>query len=144
MKYRVIRRGAAPTNQEAPLLTVTNRQEITTARMGSQGHAVIHSIQCSAPGVACPLQKSEAACATPPAWLLRLILRPRRLWRATAPQRIRQEKRHYAARQGKPRSSGSKPRKIVTDKLRSYGVAHRELMPDVIHNTARYTNNRAE
>ena len=26
----------------------------------------------------------------------------------------------------------------------SYGVAHRELMPDVIHNTARYANNRAE
>jgi putative transposase len=36
------------------------------------------------------------------------------------------------------------PRKIVTDKLRSYGVAHRELMPDVIHDTTRYANNRAE
>ena len=34
------------------------------------------------------------------------------------------------------RSSGGEPRKIVTDKLRSYGVAHRELMPDVIHDTA--------
>ena len=34
--------------------------------------------------------------------------------------------------------SGGEPRKIVTDKLRSYGVAHRELMPDVIHDTARY------
>ena len=33
------------------------------------------------------------------------------------------------------RSHGSEPRKIVTDKLRSYGVAHRELMPDVIHDT---------
>jgi putative transposase len=42
------------------------------------------------------------------------------------------------------RSSGGEPRKIVTDKLRSYGVAHRELMPDVIHDTARYANNRAE
>jgi len=42
------------------------------------------------------------------------------------------------------RSYGGEPRKIVTDKLRSYGVAHRELMPDVIHNTARYANNRAE
>jgi len=41
-------------------------------------------------------------------------------------------------------SSGGEPRKIVTDKLRSYGVAHRELMPDVIHDTARYANNRAE
>jgi len=36
------------------------------------------------------------------------------------------------------------PRKIVTDKLRSYGVAHRELIPDTIHDTSRYANNRAE
>ena len=36
------------------------------------------------------------------------------------------------------------PRKIVTDKLRSYGVAHRELLPDTIHDTSQYTNNRAE
>ena len=35
-------------------------------------------------------------------------------------------------------------RKIVTDKLRSYGVAHRELMPDVIHDNSQYANNRAE
>jgi len=36
------------------------------------------------------------------------------------------------------------PRRIVTDKLRSYGIAHRELIPDVIHDTGRYANNRAE
>jgi putative transposase len=36
------------------------------------------------------------------------------------------------------RSNGGVPRKIVTDKLRSYGVAHRELMPDVIHDTTQY------
>ena len=36
------------------------------------------------------------------------------------------------------------PRKIVTDKLRSYGVAHRELIPDSIHDTSKYANNRAE
>ena len=36
------------------------------------------------------------------------------------------------------------PRKIVTDKLRSYGVAHRELDPDTIHDTSQYANNRAE
>ncbi len=41
-------------------------------------------------------------------------------------------------------SCGGEPRKIVTDKLRSYGVAHRELMPDVIHSTGQYANNRAE
>jgi len=42
------------------------------------------------------------------------------------------------------RSHAGEPRKIVTDKLRSYGVAHRELMPDVVHDTSQYANNRAE
>ncbi len=42
------------------------------------------------------------------------------------------------------RSHGTEPRKIVTDKLRSYGVAHREMMPDVIHDTSRYANNKTE
>jgi putative transposase len=42
------------------------------------------------------------------------------------------------------RSHGEEPRKIVTDKLRSYGVAHRELMPETIHSTKQYENNRAE
>ena len=38
----------------------------------------------------------------------------------------------------------SEPRKNVTDKLRSYGVAHRELIPDTIYDTSQYANNRAE
>ena len=42
------------------------------------------------------------------------------------------------------RCNGSEPRKIVTDKLRSYGVAHRELIPEAIHDTSQYANNRAE
>ena len=42
------------------------------------------------------------------------------------------------------RRQGGEPRQIVTDKLRSYGVAQRELLPKTIHNTARYANNRAE
>jgi putative transposase len=33
------------------------------------------------------------------------------------------------------------PRKIVTDKLRSYDVAHRELVHDTIHDTSQYANN---
>jgi len=37
-----------------------------------------------------------------------------------------------------------KPRKIVTDGLRSYGVAQREVLPDVRHRTSRCLNNRAE
>ena len=41
-------------------------------------------------------------------------------------------------------SHGGEPRKIVTDKLRSYAVAHRELIPDTIHSTKQYENNRAE
>jgi putative transposase len=42
------------------------------------------------------------------------------------------------------RNNGGEPRKIVTDKLRSYGVAHRELIPATIHSTEQYENNRAE
>ena len=42
------------------------------------------------------------------------------------------------------KSHGREPRKIVTDKLRSYGVAHRELISEAIHDTSRYANNRAE
>jgi putative transposase len=42
------------------------------------------------------------------------------------------------------RSHGGEPQKIVTDKRRSYGVAHRELVPDVIHDTSQYANNRVE
>ena len=40
--------------------------------------------------------------------------------------------------------SGGVPRKIITDKLRSYGVAHRSLIPGTCHNTQQYANNRAE
>ena len=37
-----------------------------------------------------------------------------------------------------------KPRRLVTDGLRSYGVAHRELVPNVRYRRSRYLNNRAE
>lgn len=42
------------------------------------------------------------------------------------------------------RNHRGEPRKIVTDKLRSYGVAHRELIPETIHSNKQYENNRAE
>ena len=42
------------------------------------------------------------------------------------------------------RRHGGEPREIVTDKLRSYGVAQRDLIPETLHNTARYANNRSE
>lgn len=32
----------------------------------------------------------------------------------------------------------------MTDKPRSYGVAHRELIPEAIHDTTQYANNKAE
>ncbi len=35
-------------------------------------------------------------------------------------------------------------RRIVTNKLRRYGVAHRELIPDTIHDTTQYAKNRAQ
>jgi putative transposase len=37
-----------------------------------------------------------------------------------------------------------KPRRLVTDGLKSYGVAQRELLPEVRHRSCRYLNNRAE
>jgi putative transposase len=37
-----------------------------------------------------------------------------------------------------------KPKRIVTDGLRSYGAAKREVLPEVRHRTSRYLNNRAE
>ena len=42
------------------------------------------------------------------------------------------------------RNQGVRPWKIVTDKLRSYDVAHRELVPDSIHDNSKYHNNRCE
>ena len=42
------------------------------------------------------------------------------------------------------RSSDEESRKIVTDKLRSYPVAHREVIPGALHVTDQYANNRAE
>jgi len=36
------------------------------------------------------------------------------------------------------------PRVLITDKLPSYGVAHRERMPRVEHRKSKYLNNRAE
>ena len=37
-----------------------------------------------------------------------------------------------------------KPRRLVTDGLKSYGVARRELLPEVRHRSSSYLNNRAE
>ena len=42
------------------------------------------------------------------------------------------------------RNHSNEPRKIVTDKLGSYGVAHRELIQESIHVSSQYANNCAE
>jgi len=42
------------------------------------------------------------------------------------------------------KGQGGEPRRLVTDKLGSYGAAHRTVMPSVLHDTSRYANNRAE
>jgi len=42
------------------------------------------------------------------------------------------------------KGQGGEPRRLVTDKLRSYSAARRDTMPSVVHETNRYANNRAE
>ena len=42
------------------------------------------------------------------------------------------------------KETGSVPRVVVTDRLRSYGAAHREVMPSVEHRSHKGLNNRAE
>ena len=58
--------------------------------------------------------------------------------------------RHRSARAAKRffrkllKGQGSEPRWLITDKLRSYGAAHRSVMPSVEHVTACWANNLAE
>ncbi len=40
------------------------------------------------------------------------------------------------------KGQGRVPGRLVTDKLRSYGAAHRKVMPSVIHSTDQYENNK--
>ena len=42
------------------------------------------------------------------------------------------------------KGQGREPRRLITDKLRSYAAAHRTVMPSVRHSTQQYENNRAE
>ena len=42
------------------------------------------------------------------------------------------------------KGQGREPRRLITDKLRSYPSACRSVMPSVVHCTDQYTNNRAE
>ena len=42
------------------------------------------------------------------------------------------------------KGEGREPRRLITDKLRSYGAARRTVMPSVVHVTDQYANNRAE
>ena len=42
------------------------------------------------------------------------------------------------------KGQGREPRRLITDKLRSYSAAHRTVLPSVVHSTEQYENNRAE
>ena len=42
------------------------------------------------------------------------------------------------------KGQGEPPWKLITDKLKSYSAAHREVFPSVEHRTGQYENNRAE
>src|SRR2546425_6723500 len=42
------------------------------------------------------------------------------------------------------KAQGRAPRRLVTDKLRSYSAAHGLVMPSVVHSTTQHENNRAE
>jgi putative transposase len=42
------------------------------------------------------------------------------------------------------KDQGCVPRRLITDKLRSYAAAHRTVLPSVVHSTRQYENNRAE
>ena len=42
------------------------------------------------------------------------------------------------------KTQGCTPRRLITDKLPSYGAARRTVMPSVVHRTDQYANNRAE
>ena len=42
------------------------------------------------------------------------------------------------------KGQGRAPRRLITDKLKTYAAAHREIFPSVEHRTAQYENNRAE
>ena len=42
------------------------------------------------------------------------------------------------------KGQGATPRLLITDKLKSYAAAQREMMPSVAHSTEQYENNRAE
>jgi len=42
------------------------------------------------------------------------------------------------------KGQGHEPRWLITDKLKSYGAAHREVMPTVKHTNMVYANNRVE
>jgi putative transposase len=42
------------------------------------------------------------------------------------------------------KGEGRVPRRLITDKPRSYATANRRVMPSVVHSTTQYENNRAE
>jgi putative transposase len=52
--------------------------------------------------------------------------------------------RNYVERYSRFKGLTYVPRVIITDKLKSYGAAKREILPGVEHRQSRYLNNRCE
>ncbi len=65
-------------------------------------------------------------------WIDILLTRPRD--RRAAKRFFRRALKHQ----------GQAPWQLITDKLRSYPAAHRDIFPSVVHRTGQYENNRAE
>ena len=75
------------------------------------------------------------------------------IWRAVGSARGRAGRSsagetRWCGRQTLSQAPAARPaiqtKRLVTDSLRSYGVAHRTLLPDIKHRTSPYRNNRAE
>jgi putative transposase len=72
------------------------------------------------------------------------------LWRAvdqdgnTIEILIQKRRNQQAAKRLFRKLSKGHPRRMITDKLKSYSAAHREVMPSIPHSTKQYENNRAE
>ena len=109
------------------------------------GSAYAHKLKCRHIGFADTLHLDEV--------FIKIKGKQHYLWRAVDQDRevvdvfVQSRRNGAAARQFFKRllrSNGGPPRSIVTDKLASYKLAQRELMPTVHHNTDKYANNRAE
>ena len=101
---------------------------------------------------------SQAVTVTSPVWHLDEVVitiagRKHWLWRAVDQDGYVLDEIVQARRNTKAakrllarllKKQGIAPKRMITDKLRSYGAAHRQIMPNVDHRSHKGLNNRAE